>query len=78
MVEKNNNVNPIFDNILDTMRVGVKNTPSEEMPSRVIKKENVTIILTNDGRLNLRVTEKNLEKLFFDRFGEAVKVRIRR
>ena len=70
MNKNNNNVNPIFDNALNIIK--------NEMPSRVIKEEKVNITLTNDGRLNLRATEKNLEKLFFNKFGEAVSVRIRR
>ena len=46
--------------------------------SRVEKKREVTCIMTKDGSLNLRVTERNLERMFFEEMGELVTVKIRR
>ena len=56
----------------------VKDKPTNEMQSRVIKKMLVDCVLTKDGSLNLRVTEKHLQTIFFEEFGELVKVTIRR
>ena len=50
----------------------------ERISSQVEKKRMVTCILTKDGSLNLRETEKRLKQMFFDELGEVVKVRIRR
>jgi len=46
--------------------------------SQVEKRRMVTCILTKDGSLNLRATEKRLERMFFEEMGEIVKVKIRR
>jgi hypothetical protein len=56
----------------------VKDKPTSEMPSRVVVKREVDCVLIKDGSLNLRVTEKHLERMFFEELGELVKVKIRR
>ena len=56
----------------------IKDAPTEEMPSRVVLKRDIDCVFVKDGSLNLRVTEKNLEKMFFEECGELVKVTIRR
>ena len=56
----------------------IKDRPTSEMPSRVVATRDVDFILIKDGSLNLRVTERNLENMLFEEFGELVKVKIRR
>ena len=51
---------------------------TNKFASRVEKKAKITCILNKDGSLNLRETEKELKRMFFDELGEVVKVRIRR
>ena len=56
----------------------VKDKPTSEMGSRVVKSRMVDCVLTKSGSLNLRVTEQHLERMFFEECGELVKVTIRR
>ena len=46
--------------------------------TRVPKRLGVTVILTKCGQLNLRATEKKLEKTFFEELGELVSIKVRR